>query len=242
MFGASGALVTFSTGLRGILLGKQMPSDFPAPPPPPPPLAQFLGKGTGRIRLFVIGLAIAVVGATTGFISYAPHHRNPADTLPRRPNRALRRQRTSPRSAATAQAVRCAEHRLQATGLADRRSSAAGRPARDQDQWIDVMVADARGHGHRSPPLRRPPTAVKSSKATSAPSRSATSLRCAGAGPACRRRASPIGSDSHHRRGTEHLGARAVGERQDRHARYRRWAARIHHHLELDCVSRRPRR
>lgn len=44
-----------------------MSSDFPAPPPLPPP-AEPPSKGSGRIRLFGIALAIAVVGATTGFI------------------------------------------------------------------------------------------------------------------------------------------------------------------------------
>jgi Domain of unknown function (DUF5666) len=56
-----------------------MPSDFPAPPPPPPP-AESLGKGTGRIRLFVIGLVIAVVGATTGFIVTHAASPNSANT------------------------------------------------------------------------------------------------------------------------------------------------------------------
>jgi Domain of unknown function (DUF5666) len=44
-----------------------MSSDFPAPPPLPPP-AEPPGKRSGRIRLFGIGLGIAIVGATTGFI------------------------------------------------------------------------------------------------------------------------------------------------------------------------------
>lgn len=53
-----------------------MPSDFPAPPPPPPPPTESLGNRSGRIRLFGIGLAIAVVGATTGFI--ATHAASPS--------------------------------------------------------------------------------------------------------------------------------------------------------------------
>jgi hypothetical protein len=41
--------------------------DFPEPPPPSPPVDP-VGKRGGRFRLFGIGLAIAVVGATAGFI------------------------------------------------------------------------------------------------------------------------------------------------------------------------------
>ena len=44
-----------------------MSTDFPEPPPPPPP-AEPIGRRTGRLRLVGIGLAIAVVGATAGFI------------------------------------------------------------------------------------------------------------------------------------------------------------------------------
>jgi hypothetical protein len=44
-----------------------MQSNFPEPPPPPPP-ADPVGKRSGRLRLFGIGLTIAVVGATAGFI------------------------------------------------------------------------------------------------------------------------------------------------------------------------------
>ena len=44
-----------------------MTPDFPEPPPPPPP-AEPAGKGFGRLRVLGIGLAIAVVGATAGFI------------------------------------------------------------------------------------------------------------------------------------------------------------------------------
>jgi hypothetical protein len=43
-----------------------MSTDFPEPPPPPP--AEPAGKRAGRLPLVAIGLAIAVVGATTGFI------------------------------------------------------------------------------------------------------------------------------------------------------------------------------
>jgi hypothetical protein len=44
-----------------------MSTDFPEPPPPPPP-AEPADRRTGRLRLVGIGLAIAVVGATAGFI------------------------------------------------------------------------------------------------------------------------------------------------------------------------------
>jgi hypothetical protein len=44
-----------------------MSLDFPEPPPPPPP-AEPASKRTGRLRLFGVGLTIAVVGATAGFI------------------------------------------------------------------------------------------------------------------------------------------------------------------------------
>jgi hypothetical protein len=44
-----------------------MSPDFPEPPPPPPPLEP-ANTRFGRMRLFGIGLTIAVVGATAGFI------------------------------------------------------------------------------------------------------------------------------------------------------------------------------
>src|ERR1700733_7126661 len=44
-----------------------MTPDFPEPPPPPPP-AEPARREFGRMRVFGIGLAIAVVGATAGFI------------------------------------------------------------------------------------------------------------------------------------------------------------------------------
>ncbi len=44
-----------------------MSPDFPEPPPPPPPLEPAAPR-SGRMRLFGIGLTIAVVGAAAGFI------------------------------------------------------------------------------------------------------------------------------------------------------------------------------
>jgi hypothetical protein len=44
-----------------------MSPEFPEPPPPPPPVEP-TGRRTGRVRLVGVGLAIAVVGATAGFI------------------------------------------------------------------------------------------------------------------------------------------------------------------------------
>ena len=44
-----------------------MSFDFPEPPPPPPP-AEPASRRVARLRLFGVGLTIAVVGATAGFI------------------------------------------------------------------------------------------------------------------------------------------------------------------------------
>ena len=56
-----------------------MSPDFPQPPPPPPPLEP-AGKRTGRVRLFGIGLTIAVVGAAAGFIVTHAAPSAPANT------------------------------------------------------------------------------------------------------------------------------------------------------------------
>jgi Domain of unknown function (DUF5666) len=56
-----------------------MSPDFPEPPPPPPPLEPASAR-VGRMRLFAIGLTIAVVGATAGFIVTQAASRSTAKT------------------------------------------------------------------------------------------------------------------------------------------------------------------